>query len=69
MIYAQIKDNKIINSIVIDDETPMELFSKGYDYFIRIDNLNPTPGIGWSYIADNEFSPPPTPPDPEQQEN
>lgn len=57
MIYAQIKDNLVINAIVVDEHTPMDLFSAGYDYFLRIDNLDNRPGIGWSYDG-SSFSPP-----------
>lgn len=57
MIYAQIKNNLVVNCIVADDETPMDIFSAGYDYFIRIDNLNPIPGIGWSYDGTTFIAP------------
>lgn len=58
MIYAQIKNGVVINAIVVDDDTPLELFSEGFDYFLRIDDINPTPGIGYLYDG-NEFSTPP----------
>lgn len=56
MIYAQIKDHVVCNCIVIEDLESPELFSTGYDYFVRIDNLNPRPSIGWSYDGQS-FSP------------
>lgn len=60
MVYAQIKNNIIQNTIVVDDETPMELFSQGFDHFLRIDDLDEVPGIGWSY-ADDAYTRPPEP--------
>lgn len=57
MIYAQIKNNLVVNCIVADEETPMDIFSAEYDYFIRIDSLNPTPGIGWSYDGTTFIAP------------
>lgn len=57
MIYAQIKDGVIVNNIVVDENTPMELFSAEFDYFLRIDNLASNPGIGWTYDGEN-FIPP-----------
>lgn len=44
MILALIKNNKIINTIVADDE----LIASNYpDYFVmRVDTLDPIPGIG-----------------------
>jgi len=61
MIYAQIKNNVVFNTIVIDENSPMDLLSEGFDYFIRIDNLQPCPGIRWGYDG-AEFSPPPSDP-------
>lgn len=49
MIYAQIKNNKVCNCIVLDDTNLLSLFSVGYDYLIRIDTVTPMPNIGWSY--------------------
>lgn len=48
-IYAQILGGIVRNTIVVSDDTPLELFSQGYDVFIRIDDLEPRPGIGYSY--------------------
>lgn len=67
MIYAQIKNNLVINCIVADEETPLDIFSAGYDYFIRIDTNPINPGIGWSYDGVN-FSAPVMPPDEEDVE-
>lgn len=65
MIYAQIKDGLVKNTIVVDEETPLNLFSVGFDYLLRIDNLSPVPGINWSYDG-SSYSPPPPEQDGEQ---
>jgi len=63
MIYAQILENTIQNVIVIDDESIVSLFvvdfltQTPYDAVVRIDNVDPTPGIGWTYDGTN-FNPP-----------
>lgn len=59
MVYAQIKDNKVVNTIVVNEDTPLELFSEGYDYFLRIDEMSPRPAIGWSYDGEEFTAPPP----------
>lgn len=63
MIYAQIKNNKVVNTIVIDEDTDIDLFAEGYDYFLPIDDANPRPSVGWSY-NDGHYAPP-SPPIPE----
>lgn len=57
MVYAQIKDSIVRNVIVLDDVTLAPLFDDSFDAIVRIDNLFPSPGIGWSYDG-NTFSPP-----------
>lgn len=57
MIYAQIKNNKIMNTIVVDSSTPLALFSEGYDALLRIDDKTPVPGIGWNFDQES-FTPP-----------
>lgn len=57
MIYAQIKDGVIINNIVLDDPTLVSTFETGYDFLIRVDQLDPMPGPDWTYDGTN-FSPP-----------
>jgi hypothetical protein len=49
MVYAQIKDGIIKNMIVLEDESIKHLFSEGFDHFVRVDELNPVPCIGWAY--------------------
>lgn len=58
MIYAQIKSDVVVNCIVVDENTPMELFSRGFDYFLRIDNLETVPGMGWGYDGAHFIAPP-----------
>lgn len=58
MIYAQIKDNIIINIIVLDDIELIPLFSKDYDHFIEVYAIPGNPGIGWVYNPEsNSFLP------------
>lgn len=63
MIYAQIKDGIIKNTIIVDGNSPMDKLSVGYDTLIRIDNLSPNPAIDWTYDG-NTFSAPVVPPEP-----
>lgn len=65
MIFAQIKNGVILNTIVLANETNVSLFEDGFDACIRIDTITPHPAIGWTY-ENEEFSPPeaPTPPSP-----
>ena len=62
MIYAQVKDGIVKNTIVLEDENLLLLFKDGFDQVVRIDQLSPKPGIGWSYDGTN-FSAPPAPDD------
>jgi hypothetical protein len=62
MIYAQIKNSKIINTIVLDDSSLLNLFSTDsngipFDALIQIDNIYPPPSIGWVYDGITFFSP------------
>lgn len=58
MIYAQVKDSLVINTIVLDDTNLIPLFSSGYDYFIEISDDPGSPAVGWSYDPILGFSPP-----------
>lgn len=59
MIYAQVKDNLIKNTIILDDSSLETIFIEGFDYLIRIDTLDIIPGPLWTYNSDTqEFSPP-----------
>lgn len=62
MQFAQIKNNLIENVIALNDLSLLPLFSIGYDLVIRIDELNPVPGIGWSYDGMDFTAPPPPEP-------
>jgi len=57
LTYAQISDGVVENTIILDDVSLIPQFAAGFDYFVRIDELDPVPGIGWSYDGNN-FSPP-----------
>lgn len=57
MVYAQIKDSLVSNTITLSDESLIDLFSEGFDFIIRVDNISPRPSIGWSYDSvSNKFS-------------
>lgn len=69
MIFAQIVNGNVVNTIIVASEDDIPLFqvdlSTGipYDYVIRLDYLYPRPGIGWSFDGIQFYAPPP-PPDP-----
>lgn len=67
MIFAQIDNQLIQNTLLLNDESLLSLFlndSNGqpYDYVLRIDMIYPQPGIGWTFDG-IQFYPPPQPPD------
>lgn len=57
MVFAQIKDGIVKNIIVLDDLSLEDLFSEGFDFFIRIDEMEIQPGVHWIYDG-IEFMPP-----------
>jgi len=63
MIYAQIKNQTIVNIIELADSNLLSLFYKNplsggtFDYVIRIDNLDTQPCIGWTYDGTNFYPP------------
>lgn len=59
MIYAQILDGVVQNTIVLTDPTLESIFAAGFDYFIEIDGLTPMPSIGWSYNGTSFTAPVP----------
>lgn len=61
MVYAQITNGIVQNTVILEDASLESLFSDGFDYFIQIDNLNPQPGIGWGYDGTNFSMPAPAP--------
>lgn len=64
MIFAQISDQKIVNTIELEDASLLDLFninpSTGIDFdcIIQIDIIDPLPGIGWTYVNGLFFAPP-----------
>jgi len=64
MIYAQIKNGIVVNTIVVDDGSVLPLVSTGFDALVRTDNLDPQPGMRWLYDGTNFTPPPPVPYDP-----
>lgn len=68
MVFAQISNQQIMNTIVLQDESLLNLFLNDpmtdipYDYVLRIDMIYPQPGIAWTFDG-IQFWPPPQPPD------
>lgn len=59
MVYAQIKDDLVKNCIILRHTEYEELLAEGFDDLVRIDDLDPRPGIGWSYDGETFTAPPP----------
>lgn len=58
-IYAIIESGTVANTIVADDDFA-EIIKSEHDEVVEITDLDPRPGISWSYDpADGEFVPPP----------
>lgn len=62
MVFAQVSNGVIINTLIINDYSLLSLFQNDkdgnpYDYILQVDATYPQPGIGWTFdgIA---FSPP-----------
>jgi hypothetical protein len=53
--YAQISMGYVLNVIVLDDPSILNLFyanpftGGSYDFVVQIDQLDPVPQIGWTY--------------------
>ena len=63
MIYAQISNNIIVNTIELDDATLVPFFSRNCDFCLQINNITDINGntiaIGWFYNSNtNIFYPP-----------
>lgn len=64
MIFAQISNKKIVNTIELEDDSLLNLFkidpSTGMDFdcVLQIDTIDPLPGIGWSYDKGIFIAPP-----------
>lgn len=48
MIYGQIKDQVMVNVIVLENPDLVPVFTVGFEACIRIDNLPTIPSIGWT---------------------
>jgi hypothetical protein len=57
MIFAQIKNGIVVNTIVLEDPSLMSAFSEGFDSIIEIDQLPGSPSIGWTYDGTNFYPP------------
>lgn len=64
MIYAQIRNGVIVNTIVLDDRRLEPIFAEGFDELRRIDHLPNPPGMFWQTDArdPNRYLPPKEPP-------
>lgn len=55
MVFAQIKNMQVVNTIVVADLDDVSLFSNDpvtnvpYDYVLQVDTTYPQPGIGWAF--------------------
>lgn len=56
MVLALIKNNIIENTIIVEDESISFNFHNRYAV-LRIDNLNPQPGIGWTWDGTSFLQP------------
>ena len=61
MIYALVQGTIVVNTIVVSDPEFLKSLV-GFTAIVRIDDLDPVPGMLWQYIG-GVFSPP-LPPDP-----
>jgi hypothetical protein len=62
MNYAQIANGSIQNVIVLEDDSLLDHFTQGFDFLIPLDELDPTPQIGWLYDGTNFTAPAPVVP-------
>lgn len=66
MIFAQIKDNVIINTIVLEDYSLLKYFKNDpitgepFDWIAQVDATYPQPGVGWAFDG-VKFNPPEEP--------
>lgn len=60
-VYADIYDGECVNVVVFDGEPADDYLAAfpDHDFVGPIDDLDPRPGIGWSY-HDGEWLPPPS---------
>lgn len=57
IVYAQVKDGIVVNTIVLNDSRLIDLFSADCDEVVNITALDQRPSIGWAYDG-AEFLPP-----------
>ena len=56
-IYAQVLSGVVVNTIVLNDPTLIDVFTAGFDALINITSLDPQPSIGWGYDGTNFSAP------------
>jgi len=49
MIYAIIKNGLVVNTIIADESFAAAIKNE-YDFVIRVDQLDPQPGLTWTYV-------------------
>jgi hypothetical protein len=61
MIYAFIKGGVVVNTVVLTDTSYLSIpaIAAQFDSAVRVDNIVPQPGMGWSYDGTNWTPPPP----------
>lgn len=64
MIYALIKSG-IVENTIIADEGFIAMIASEWDHCVRVDEMDPQPGIGWSYDG-SVFTAPVIPEEPGQ---
>lgn len=63
MVFAQVQDGIVTNTIILNDYSLLPLFQKDqlgnlYDYVLQVDATYPQPGVGWAFDG-IQFTPPP----------
>jgi len=56
MVFALIQ-NGLVENVIVADANFISGISGQWQYCVRIDQLDPVPGIGWTYDGAN-FAPP-----------
>ena len=55
--YALIKDGKVVNTIVADDDF-INIIKDDYDYTFETTEMTTKPGLDWTYTPEENFRPP-----------
>jgi hypothetical protein len=58
MQFAVINSN-VVENVIVADQDFADLIAPNNQFVVRIDNLSPVPGIGWSYDGANFTQPEP----------